>query len=58
MCDMSSGFTCNIGQKMPDNWAYDQFTEIYDANSEFLEMGYDKCIVIIMVWQSRQSGVA
>ena len=55
---MSSGFTCNIGQKMPDNWAYDQFTEIYDANSEFLEMGYDKCIVIIMVWQSRQSGVA
>lgn len=44
VCDMSSGFTCNIGQKMPDNWAYDQFTEIYDANSEFLEMGYDKCI--------------
>ena len=33
VCDMSSGFTCNIGQKMPENWAYDQFAEISVANS-------------------------
>lgn len=44
VCDMSSGFTCNIGQKLPENWAYDQFCEISVANSEFSEMDYDKCI--------------
>lgn len=44
VCDMSTGFTCNIGQKMPTNWAYDQFAEVSDANSQFNGMGYDKCI--------------
>lgn len=44
VCDMSTGFTCNIGQKMPSNWAYDQFIEIYDSKSQFTGMGYDKCI--------------
>lgn len=44
VCDMSSGFTCNIGQKMPENWAYDQFAEISVANSTFSGMDYDKCI--------------
>ena len=44
VCDMSSGFTCNIGQKLPENWAYDQFCEISVSNSEFSEMDYDKCI--------------
>jgi len=42
--NMSSGFTCNIGQKMPDNWAYDQFHEISDAVSEYSGIGYDKII--------------
>ena len=42
--DMSSGYTCNIGQKMPDNWSYDQFYEIPSSNSEFPGMGYDKVI--------------
>lgn len=37
--DMSSGFTGNIGQKMPCNWAYDQF---FETNS--LSVGIDKCI--------------
>lgn len=27
VCDMSTGFTCNIGQKLPANWAYDQFAQ-------------------------------
>lgn len=44
VCDMSTGFTCNIGQKMPENWAYDQFSEISAASSSFSGMGYDKCI--------------
>lgn len=42
--NMSSGFTCNIGQKMPENWAYDQFHEVSDAASEYSGMGYDKII--------------
>lgn len=42
--DMSSGFTGNIGQKLPENWAYDQFCEISVINSEFNEIDYDKCI--------------
>lgn len=41
---MSSGFTCNIGQKMPENWAYDQFHEVSDAASEYSGIGYDKII--------------
>ncbi len=44
VCDMSTGFTCNIGQKLPENWAYDQFTEINTFNTEFDKMDYDKCI--------------
>lgn len=44
VCDMSTGFTCNIGQKMPGNWAYDQFAEISVSKSEFNGMDYDKCI--------------
>lgn len=44
VCDMSAGFTCNIGQKLPENWAYDQFAEISIAASEFSGMDYDKCI--------------
>ncbi|MCX4299921.1 MAG: phage tail tip lysozyme, partial [Lachnospiraceae bacterium] len=44
VCDMSTGFTCNIGQKMPTNWAYDQFAEISVSKSEFSGMDYDKCI--------------
>lgn len=44
VCDMSTGFTCNIGQKLPANWAYDQFAEIKVAVSEFSGMDYDKCI--------------
>lgn len=42
--NMSSGFTCNIGQKMPDNWSYDQFHEISNASSEYSGIGYDKII--------------
>ncbi|WP_162300645.1 glycoside hydrolase domain-containing protein [Anaerosacchariphilus polymeriproducens] len=37
--DMSSGFTGNIGQKMPSNWAYDQFNETTAAG-----IGIDKCV--------------
>lgn len=36
--DMSSGFTGNIGQIMPSNWAYDQISEITVAG-----IGVDKC---------------
>lgn len=44
VCDMSSGFTCNIGHKLPENWAYDQFAEISTSASAFSGMDYDKCI--------------
>jgi len=37
--DMSSGFTGNIGQKMPSNWRYDQFYETKCGN-----LNIDKCI--------------
>jgi len=39
VADMSSGFTGNIGQKMPDNWAYDQFIEVTECG-----IGIDKNI--------------
>ena len=38
--DMSAGFTGNIGQQMPKNWAYDQFAE-----TTIEGIGADKCIV-------------
>ncbi len=34
VADMSSGFSCNVGQKMPSNWNYDQFKEIYNYGGE------------------------
>ncbi len=37
--DMSSGFTGNIGQKMPENWAYDQILE-----TKVETLGIDKCV--------------
>lgn len=33
--DMSSGYSCNIGQKIPSNWNYDQFKEISNFNNDF-----------------------
>lgn len=39
VADMSSGFTGNIGVKMPENWAFDQFFETTQAG-----IGIDKCI--------------
>lgn len=37
--DMSSGFTGNIGQKMPSNWSYDQILE-----TGSLSVAIDKCV--------------
>lgn len=33
--DMSTGYSCNIGQLMPTNWCYDQFKEISNFNGNF-----------------------
>lgn len=33
--DMSTGFSCNIGQPIPSNWCYDQFHEISNYNNDF-----------------------
>jgi peptidoglycan hydrolase-like protein with peptidoglycan-binding domain len=41
--NMSAGFTCNIGQRMPENWAYDQYIEVSASKSEY-GIGYDKII--------------
>lgn len=35
VADMSTGYSCNIGQKMPSNWCYDQFVEISNFNNDF-----------------------
>ena len=35
VADMSTGYSCNIGQKIPDNWCYDQFVEISNFNNDF-----------------------
>ena len=35
VADMSTGYSGNIGQKMPENWCYDQFTEISKFNNDF-----------------------
>lgn len=35
VADMSSGYSCNIGQKMPSNWCYDQYCEISNFNNDF-----------------------
>lgn len=43
VADMSSGFTCNIGQKMPENWAFEQIYEIKLPNT--LGIAIDKVIV-------------
>lgn len=42
VADMSNGFTGNIGQLMPKNWAYEQFVETTQAG-----IGIDKCMVSI-----------
>jgi len=39
---MSSGFTGNIGQKLPDRWAYDQFCEMTIGSGDGL-IAIDKC---------------
>lgn len=39
VADMSTGFTGNIGQAMPANWAYEQYFETTQAG-----IGIDKCI--------------
>lgn len=39
VADMSNGFTGNIGQTMPRNWAYEQFFETTQAG-----IGIDKCM--------------
>ena len=39
VADMSSGFTGNIGVKMPENWAYDQF---HETNTGIIPI--DKCV--------------
>lgn len=39
VADMSTGFTGNIGQTMPKNWAYEQFYETTVGG-----IGIDKCI--------------
>lgn len=33
--DASTGYSCNIGQKIPNNWCYDQFVEIKNFNNDF-----------------------
>lgn len=33
VADMSSGFSCNLGYPIPDNWAFDQFYEMNFASS-------------------------
>lgn len=35
VADMSTGYSCNIGQKIPDDWCYDQFIEISEFNNDF-----------------------
>lgn len=35
VADMSTGYSCNIGQKIPENWCYDQFVEISNFNNDF-----------------------
>lgn len=40
VADMSSGFTGNIGQPMPINWAYEQISEVTTGG-----IGIDKCVV-------------
>lgn len=40
VADMSSGFTCNIGQPMPKNWAYEQVVEVQQGG-----IGIDKCAI-------------
>ena len=35
VADMSTGYSCNVGRKMPNNWCYDQFVEISNYNNDF-----------------------
>ena len=42
VADMSNGFTGNIGQLMPKNWAFEQFVETTEAG-----IGIDKCMVSV-----------
>ena len=34
VADMSSGYSCNVGQKIPNDWNYDQFKEISNYQGE------------------------
>lgn len=44
VCNMSTGFICNIDQKISENWVYDQFTEISVVSPSFSDMGYDNIL--------------
>lgn len=35
VANMSSGFSCNIGQTMPKDWCFNQFSEIHNYNNDF-----------------------
>lgn len=35
VADMSTGYSCNIGQNIPNDWCYDQFSEITNFNNDF-----------------------
>lgn len=40
--DMSTAYTGNIGQKMPENWAYEQIKE--ESNKTVYGVSVDKCV--------------
>jgi len=43
VCDMSTGFSGNIGQTIPSNWAFDQYAEVM-VGQGWLAMEVDKVI--------------
>jgi len=43
VCDMSTGFSGNIGQTIPSNWAFDQYAEV-TVGQGWLAMDVDKVI--------------
>ncbi len=41
VADMSSGFSCNLGYKLPSNWAFDQFYEYQFISSPSFDLDKD-----------------
>ena len=57
VADMSYGFSCNIGKKMPRDWCYEQYKEISDYNGHGFDLDKDMYSEAIPATNKFHSGI-